>query len=151
LEGYRSFQKGLSARVVARAKYLGQDPNWRHHLLAPLFCLGYFYATPKRKRTAYTVLGMIIGFIWLVRQLDQPWRGIVDVGVIVGFSWGLGSFIWYGVQAFTKPDFNVSPEVPDLRPEVRLGDRPRLVFTPVVPDDEQAEPPNQANSFSPAD
>lgn len=112
LEGYRGFQKGLSPRMAARAKYLAGHPNLLHSLLAPLFCMGYFYIVKRRQISTIILTVVIIGFILLVRLLDQPWRGIVDVGVVMGLSWGLASTVIFGVQAFTQDTFNHSPEIP---------------------------------------
>lgn len=111
LEGYRGFQKGLSPRMAARAKYLARHPNILHVLLAPLFCMGYFHIVRRRQISTIVLTVVIIGFILLVRLLDQPWRGIVDVGVVAGLSWGLVSSAIFGMQAFTRKTFNHPPEI----------------------------------------
>ena len=114
LEGYRGFQKGFSPRVAARAKYLAQHPKLLHVCLAPFFCLGYFYTSRRRQ---ISVIALTLGIILLVRLvglLDQPWRGIIDAGVVVGLSWGLVSFLLFCVQAFTSPTFDHSPQVPEI-------------------------------------
>ena len=115
LEGYRGFQKGLSPRVAARAKYLTNYPDVLNMLLAPLFCMGYFHIVKRRQISTIVLTVVIIGFILLVRLLDQPWRGIVDVGVVVGLSWGLVSTAIFGIQAFIADNFDYSPEVPEER------------------------------------
>ena len=51
--------------------------------------------------------------ILLVGLLEQPWRGIVDAGVVVGLTWGLVSLLIFSVLAFAQADFGYSPEVPD--------------------------------------
>jgi uncharacterized membrane protein YedE/YeeE len=51
-----------------------------------------------------------------VRLLSQPWRGIIDGGVVVGLAWGLVSLVIFGYQAFTAEDFPFSPEVPEHHP-----------------------------------
>lgn len=112
-EGYRAFQKGFSPRVAARARYLGTHRNIFHTLFAPFFCMGYFHTTRRRKITSLSVTAGIIVLIVLVRLLPQPWRGIVDAGVVVGLGWGLISLAIFGFQAFTAADFCHSPEVPD--------------------------------------
>jgi hypothetical protein len=114
-EGYRGFQQGVSPRVAARAKYLAYHPKTLHILLGPLFCVGYFYSSKRRKRVALSVTTGIIALILLVRLLDQPWRGIVDAGVVVGLTWGLVSLLIFSGLAFTQADFGYSPEVPDER------------------------------------
>lgn len=114
LEGYRGFQQGFSPRVAARCKYLSRHPNGFHALLGPLYCIGYFHTSKKRQRAnIWLTLGIII-LILLVRLLNQPWRGIIDAGVVVGLSWGLVSLIIFSILAFTSEKFDHSPEVPDL-------------------------------------
>ena len=41
----------------------------------------------------------------LVRQLAQPWRGIVDAGVVVGLIWGVMALIafWWRAVAGQPP------------------------------------------------
>ena len=112
LEGYRGFQKGHSPRMAARAKYLAHHPQLFHVLLAPFFCLGYFYTSSRRQISAITLTLGIIMLVLLVRLLDQPWRGIIDVGVVLGLSWGLVSLLLFCVQVFTSATFDHSPEVP---------------------------------------
>jgi hypothetical protein len=45
-----------------------------------------------RRRTTVAVWSVTVGIVVLVvlvRLLPQPWRGIVDAGVVVGLGWGL--------------------------------------------------------------
>jgi hypothetical protein len=112
-EGYRGFQQGLSPRVAARARYLYHHPNSLHALLSPLFCMGYFYTTKRRQVATISLTIGIIILILLVRLLGQPWRGIIDVGVIIGLSWGLVSLMIFTIKAFTTQHFDFSPELPD--------------------------------------
>jgi hypothetical protein len=111
-EGYRAFQQGFSPRVAARARYLRTHRNALHALLAPLFCMGYFHAPKKRRVTSISVTAGIIVLIVIVHFLSQPWRGIVDAGVVVGLAWGLISLVIFGSQALTADHFDYSPEVP---------------------------------------
>jgi len=111
-EGYRGFQKRFSPRVAARAFYLAKNPRPLHLLLAPLFCMGYFYATRKRKIVAWALTLGIIGLVVLVRMLEQPWRGIIDAGVVGGLSWGTMATLYYGVVALLRGEVKVEPEVP---------------------------------------
>jgi hypothetical protein len=112
-EGYRAFQQGFSPRVAARARYLRTHRNALHALLAPLFCMGYFHAPKRRRITSISVTAGIIVLIILVRLLPQPWRGIVDAGVVVGLAWGLISLIIFSFQALSREQFKYSPEVPE--------------------------------------
>ena len=112
-EGYRGFQPAFSPRVAARAKYLSQNPTSLDVLLAPLFCVGY-YKTSKRRKTAICVLTIaIMMLIGAVRLLDQPWRGIIDAGVVVGLSWGIVATSVYMGLAFTSKGLDYDPEIVD--------------------------------------
>jgi hypothetical protein len=112
-EGYQAFQQGFSPRVAARARYLRSHRNALHAFFAPLFCMGYFHAPRKRRIASLSVTAGIIVLILLVRLLPQPWRGIVDAGVIVGLAWGLLALFIFTFHAFTAERFDYSPEVPD--------------------------------------
>jgi hypothetical protein len=111
--GYRGFQCGFAPRTAARARYLYHSPRLFHVLLAPAFCMGYFY-THRRRQIAVVVLTIgILLAIGILRFFPQPWRGIVDAGVVVGLTWGLVAVLFYAFQAFTAASFAHSPEVPE--------------------------------------
>ena len=111
-EGYRGFQKKFSPRTAARVRFLRDHPNVSHALLAPLFCMGYFYATRKTKIVAICLTAGIILLVVLVKLCPQPWRGIIDFGVVLGLTYGLISFFAYIYQALTRESFPHSPETP---------------------------------------
>jgi len=112
-EGYKGFHKSFSPRVVVRANYLLQNPQLVTTILATLFCMGFIYATPKRIMTSVSLTAMIIFFVLTIRFMPQPWRGIVDAGVIVGLFLGVSSIIYYFIQFLFKPEsLTFSPEVP---------------------------------------
>ncbi len=111
-EGYRGFQKKFSPRTAARVRYLRDHPNWVRTLLAPAFAMGYFHANKKTKIVAICLTLGIIILVICVRFLDQPWRGLVDVGVVLGLTWGIISLLIYVAQALTRKDFVHSPETP---------------------------------------
>lgn len=110
-EGYRGFQKQFSPRVAARALYLSKHPQPLRVLLAPLFCMGFFGATRKRKTVTWCLTTGIIILIILVRMLEQPWRGIIDFGVVLGLTWGILAMWIFSLQAFFGRDFDRDPEV----------------------------------------
>jgi hypothetical protein len=112
-EGYRGFQKGFAPRVAARARYLREHPQWLHVLLAPAFCMGYFHATRKRMIVSWAVTSGIVLLILAVRLLPQPWRGIVDLGVVAGLTWGLVAIVLRGFHALTAPTFDHPAETPE--------------------------------------
>ena len=111
-EGYRGFQQSFSPRIVARAKHLIAHPRPAHVLLAPLFCMGYFHTSRRRMTSVYVLTVFIITLIIAVRWLAQPWRGIVDAGVVVGLLWGLISMAAFTLRALTDPRYPYGPEVP---------------------------------------
>lgn len=94
LEGYRGFQLRFSPRVVSRAIYLGQNPRPLWIILALPFCMSLFHSTRRQMTVSWVFVVAIVLLIWWVRSLPQPWRGIVDGGVVLGLMWGLG-FIWW--------------------------------------------------------
>lgn len=112
-EGYKGFHLKFSPRAAARALYLKNNPTLVRVIFSPLFCMGFFHATKKRKIVAYSLTTMIVVLIVLVRQLSQPWRGIVDAGVLLGLGWGLVSVWLFSIKAFFGKGFDVSPETPD--------------------------------------
>lgn len=111
-EGYRGFQLRFAPRVAARALHLFQNPTPLRALLAPLFCIGYFGATHKLMRLVWVGTALIVMLVFIVHQLGQPWRGILDAGVVVGLSWGSVSVLLFAVRAFQTRREAVSPEVP---------------------------------------
>ncbi len=113
-EGYMGFQKSFAPRVVARAEALRDRPSFLRLLLAPLFCMGYFHATRRRLLSIYTLTLGIVGLIVLFRYISQPWRGILDCGVVVGLSWGMASIAVLAVRARLEPGKIESADLPDF-------------------------------------
>lgn len=89
LEGYRGFQLRFSPRVVSRAVYLGENPRPLWVVLALPFCMSLFHSTRRQMTVSWVFIGALILVIWWVRSLPQPWRGIIDGGVVLGLVWGL--------------------------------------------------------------
>ncbi len=113
-EGYRGFHTRLSPRVVARAAYLlrGRITPLRV-VLAPFFCTRLFGSSRKGMWTSRILLSAIFVLIMIVRQLSQPWRGIVDAGVVVGLTIGLVSIVYYAVRALAGTPSPADPDLPD--------------------------------------
>ena len=112
-EGYKGFHRGFAPRVVKRASYLREHPRLHHILLAPLFCMGYIHATKRRKFMSIGLSLMIVCFVLIARLLPQPWRGIVDAGVLTGLFMGIASILYFMIVVVTNPGaLAVSPEVP---------------------------------------
>ena len=111
-EGYRGFQQNFSPRVAARIRYLSGNVTPLRVILAPVFCMGFFHAQRRRQIVTFCLMGGIIMLVMVVRLLEQPWRGIVDAGVVLGLTWGILSLAAFTFQAFRSESFNYSPETP---------------------------------------
>ncbi len=112
-EGYRGFQKAFAPRVAARALYLRQNPRPIHIVFAPLFCLAFFHTTPERQRISIGITTGIIVLVVATRMTPQPWRGIIDFGVVLGLVWGLMALSIFGYRALARTGFSYPPEVPN--------------------------------------
>ena len=110
-EGYRGFQRGFSPRVAARARHLSLHPTPLRTLLAPLFCIGYFGAPRARRIASIALSAGIVLLILAVGRLNQPWRGIVDAGVVVGLAWGLATLWIFTARAFSPSGLDYPAEV----------------------------------------
>lgn len=110
-EGYKGFQLSFAPRTAARALHLSRNPQGLRILLAPLFVMGFFHTTRRRLVGTYALTIMIVTFIILLQELDQPWRGIVDAGVVAGLIWGVASLCVYLAAAFGREEFRYSPEL----------------------------------------
>ncbi|HLU68038.1 MAG TPA: hypothetical protein VKZ63_17260 [Kofleriaceae bacterium] len=112
-EGYRAFQCKVAPRVVARALHLGERGRPLHVLLAPLFVTGLFHATRRRMITTWVFYAALIAVIVLVRQVPQPWRGMIDAGVVVGLLWGVLAILWVYARALAGHPPAASAELPE--------------------------------------
>jgi hypothetical protein len=92
-EGYRGFQLQFSPRAVRRAFELPVAGTRWHILFGPLYCMSLIGAARKDQMRARVLLVTIVTLILAVRLLPQPWRGIVDGGVVVGLGWGVISTV----------------------------------------------------------
>jgi hypothetical protein len=112
-EGIRGFQKRFSPRVVARAMHLARNPHPVHALLAPLYCMALFHATRRGLAMAWGVLAMVAGLVLTVTWVPQPWRGIIDGGVVVGLVWGAAAMAWFFARGLAGHPMSVSSELPE--------------------------------------
>lgn len=111
-EGYRGFQKRFSPKVVGRALHLAANPRPLHVLFAPAFCMAYFHATKRGLITAWGVSSMIALIVIAVRHVPQPWRGIIDGGVVLGLMWGVVSLLVHAWRGMRGGILDVAIEVP---------------------------------------
>lgn len=86
-EGYRGFQKRFVPQALDRAFSI--DPSSvAEVVLAPLKVLGLWRTDAKAMRRAWIMVLGISALVFAVKQLAQPWRGVIDAGVVVGLGWG---------------------------------------------------------------
>lgn len=111
-EGYRGFQQRFSPRVVRRAVYLARAPRPWLVLLAPAYAMGLVHASRRRLVVSWALLAGIVALVVLVRGLDQPWRGIVDLGVVVGLGWGCASLLALLLPALSGRSPEIDPDLP---------------------------------------
>jgi hypothetical protein len=112
-EGYRGFQKSFSPRCAARAYHLYKNPEPLSVALAPLFIMGFFRAERRPFLIAWVGTMVIVMLVFALHVTPQPWRGIVDCGVVVGLSWGLISFLLSVWRVFSSGRYDVLPAVPE--------------------------------------
>ncbi len=99
-EGLRGFQLRFSPRVAERAMTVRRQPTLRRVVLAPLFAAGYFEGTRRERLGVYLGTAGIVVLVVIVHRLAQPWRGILDAGVVVGLTWGTIATLVLSVRAW---------------------------------------------------
>lgn len=124
-EGYRGFQRSFSPRVVVRALALARRGGWLV-VIAPLMAMGLVHGTRRRLISSWTLLVGIVGLILLVSLLEQPWRGAVDAGVVVGLSWGIVATLIFTIRALRG-------DVPDVDPALPGSAKPPAARAPTSP------------------
>ncbi|HEX2882535.1 MAG TPA: hypothetical protein VHO25_23605 [Polyangiaceae bacterium] len=111
-EGYKAFHLRFCPRVIARALHVARHPRPVHVVLAPAFCMALFHARSRTKKVAWLTLILILCAIALLRITPQPWRGIVDAGVVVGIGLGALSLLFHAAQTLSGQRPPASPELP---------------------------------------
>ena len=112
VEGYRGFHLRFSPRVVARARWVASDPRPIRVVLLPLLCMGLFAATRRRLISSWALTAMILFFIVAVRTLPDPWRGLVDLGVVCGLTIGCLSMLYWWTVALRGGALPVDADAP---------------------------------------
>jgi hypothetical protein len=112
-EGYRAFQQRFAPRLVARALHLVDHPRPLHVLLAPFYVMTLFHTTRRRLIASWVLVAGIVGVVIVVRQLDQPYRGIIDGGVALALAWGTAAILVHLVRGLAGKPMPVPPDLPD--------------------------------------
>lgn len=92
-EGFRGFQKRFSPRFARRAWLLNSHSAPIEKLLAPFYAMGLFRAPRRDMTVAWCLTGLIVLVVIAFRFIPQPWRGILDMGVVVGLGWGIAATV----------------------------------------------------------
>ena len=88
-EGYRGFQRRFSPRFAGRTVALREAATALQVLLAPFYAMSLFSAPRRQLVTAWLLTALIVALVITFRFIPQPWRGLLDAGVVVGLGWGL--------------------------------------------------------------
>jgi hypothetical protein len=111
-EGVRGFHRRFSPRVVARALWLRDHPRPLFVAIAPLFCMSLLHASKRGLVVARVLVLAIVLLVIVVSQLPQPWRGIVDAGVVAGLAVGAASIMWFALRALAGTPPPIAPDLP---------------------------------------
>ena len=118
-EGYKGFQKGYSPRVASRAHYLRDQSTWLRAICAPIFCMGFFHSTRKRKIVISCLLVGVALLVLIFQFIPQPWRGVLDLGVVLGLSWGVLTTLYFFIVYWFTSEENADSVIadPEIPPE----------------------------------
>ena len=83
------------------------------HLLAPAIAMGLFQANRKRVIVSWSLFIAIVLVVILVRLAPQPWRGIIDGGVVVGLAMGMISLLYFHVRTICGNASNCALDFPE--------------------------------------
>ena len=103
-EGYRGFQMSWSPMLVKRAYQLSVVSipvyNWTDIIyidrfidlmFSPMLAGGFICGTRRRLMLSWGITIFVFVFVLLMRFMsdDLPWKCFIDIGVVIGLSWGL--------------------------------------------------------------
>jgi hypothetical protein len=97
-EGWKGFHKRVGPRTASRAFHLAEARPLVHLIFAPIFCMALYHASRRTLIVRWSLVIGIVTLVVLIRLLPQPWRGIIDAGVVVGLAMGLCSVIYFFVR-----------------------------------------------------
>jgi len=72
--------------------------------------MGLLDATRRRLVASWLLVIGIVALILVVQRLPEPWRAVVDAGVVLGLSFGTASLAWHTVRALRGRGEPVDPE-----------------------------------------
>ena len=94
-EGYRALHKRFVPKLIARTDELmaRESPGVWIWLIAPLFVLHLVHAERAELARAWLALVLIVLAVLVVRELPEPYRGMIDGAVATALTIGLGSML----------------------------------------------------------
>jgi hypothetical protein len=114
VEGYKGFHLKFAPLVVKRSFTLvigsSQGNNPINYIFAPLYSMGLFSATKKRKIISWSVSIGVAIIVAIVKKLPPTPRCILDAGVVVGLSIGSLSIFYHFVKSM------ITGKLPDIDP-----------------------------------
>ena len=128
-EGYKGFQLAWSPMLVKRTYHFASlsKPsitltNSFHIdslialMLGPMLAGGFICGTKRRYILSWGITVFIIIFVMIMRVLpnNSPWKCFIDIGVVIGLTWGLTFILiwWFKIGLLNVwPDW-VSDEYP---------------------------------------
>ena len=81
-------------------------------LLTLPFVMSLYHSQRRQKIVSYTFIVVLVALILAVRALPQPWRGIIDGGVVVGLGLGALSVVHFWVRGL-RGDPPPAPDLPE--------------------------------------
>ena len=70
-------------------------------------------ATRKRKTISWCITFAIVGIVLFVKLLEYPYRHIIDGGVVIGLSYGLGVLIIIFTRTLLGIPIKTDPDLPE--------------------------------------
>jgi len=114
--GYRGFQRSYGPFMVARAGWLAHAARPWQAWLAPLVAAGLLHATRRRQLRTGLVFGSMGLLALLVRQLPEPFRAGLRLGVAAGLLGGALAIRVLAARAAAGRAPAVPLELPGLAP-----------------------------------
>jgi len=87
-EGELALGRRWVPHTMRRARELDATSPLVHRLLAPLYAMSLIGAPRSAITRAWLGVALIVLAVLIVRELPEPWRGIVDLSVAAALAWG---------------------------------------------------------------
>ena len=73
--------------------------------------MGFYRASRRTRAIAWGLSVGIMLVVVVIGRLPQPWRGLVDLGVVVGLSWGLISLLVEAWRVLIRRQPGIDPDL----------------------------------------